>query len=167
MGEDGSLETAPGAERWRGLVSDVVRRARRSAPPGVGVEDKGLSLTLHLRGAPDAGAWAQAFADQEAAATGLALHAARMSVELRPPLRIDKGTVVAGIIGLADVRSAMFVGDDLGDLAAFRALDGVATALRVAVRSPEVPPELVAAADVVVEGPPGVLDLLHALARGR
>jgi len=36
--------------------------------------------------------------------------------------------------------------------------------LRVAVRSEEAPPDLLAAADLVVEGPDGVLDLLRRLA---
>jgi trehalose 6-phosphate phosphatase len=163
---DGTVETAPEAERWRGVVSEVVGRARRAAPSGVGVEDKGLSVTLHVRRAPEAGAWVRVFAEREAGTTGLAVHEARMSVELRPPLGIDKGSVVAGIVGREGVRSAMFVGDDRGDQEAFRALDGLATSLRVAVGSPELPPELAAAADLVVDGPPGVLDLLHALLGG-
>jgi len=160
---DATVETAPGAARWGSVVAGVVRRARLGAPAGVGVEDKGFSVTLHVRGAPEAAGWAQAFAEREAGATGLAVHAARMSVELRPPLAIDKGTVVADVVGLAGVRAAMFIGDDRGDLPAFRALDGVPTALRVAVASPELPPELAAAADLVVGGPSGVLELLRAL----
>jgi len=160
---DGTVEAAPGAEPWRAVVSAVVGRARLMAPAGVGVEDKGMSLTLHFRGAPAAGGWVRSFAEQEAQATGLGLHAARMSVELRPPLDIDKGTVVADVVSRPGVRSAVFVGDDRGDLAAFRALDRLPTSLRVAVRSPEMPPEMPAAADLVVDGPAGVLDLLRGL----
>jgi trehalose 6-phosphate phosphatase len=67
----------------------------------------------------------------------------------------------------AHLEAVMFVGDDTVDLPAFDALDelseqGVAT-LRVAVRSDESPPELLERADVVVDGPPGVLDFLSRL----
>jgi trehalose 6-phosphate phosphatase len=59
-------------------------------------------------------------------------------------------------------------GDDLGDLAAFAAAAQLAAAggdgLRVAVRSAEAPPELLAQADLVVEGPPGLLAFLERLA---
>jgi trehalose 6-phosphate phosphatase len=58
-------------------------------------------------------------------------------------------------------------GDDLGDLPAFAAAAQLAAAggeaLRVAVRSAEAPPALLAAADLVVDGPPGLLDLLRRL----
>ena len=61
-------------------------------------------------------------------------------------------------------------GDDLGDLPAFAALaelagTGVAVA-RVAVVDPESPAEVALAADLVVDGPEGALDLLARLAAG-
>jgi trehalose 6-phosphate phosphatase len=64
--------------------------------------------------------------------------------------------------------AACFFGDDRGDLAAFDALDrlaarGVAT-VQVAVRSGEAPDELLERADLVVDGPEGVLDVLRVLA---
>jgi trehalose 6-phosphate phosphatase len=91
-----------------------------------------------------------------------------MVVELRPPVPVDKGTVVAG---LADgMTAAAFAGDDLGDLAAFRALaqllaDGrVQHVARIAVRSGEEPAELVAAADAAVDGPAALARELRELA---
>ncbi|HEY2429548.1 MAG TPA: trehalose-phosphatase [Acidimicrobiales bacterium] len=161
---DGAVELAEEARPWVPVVASAVARARASAPAGVGVEDKGVSLTLHFRTAPEAEGWVRAFAEQEAAATGLVVEGARMSVELRPPLPVDKGSVVGRLVLDAVVSAACFVGDDRGDVAAFRALDGLPAALRVAVGSDESPPELLAAADVVVEGPAGVLELLSALA---
>jgi trehalose 6-phosphate phosphatase len=142
----------------------VVARVRASAPAGVRVEDKAVSLTIHVRSVPERLPWAREFAARESEVTGLAVHDAKMSVELRPPVSTDKGAVVARLLAGAAVEAACFVGDDLGDLSAFRALDGVPTALRVAVSSAETPPELVDAADIVVDGPGGVLELLRALA---
>ncbi len=60
----------------------------------------------------------------------------------------------------------MFTGDDRGDVAAFDALlrlveqRQLAHALRVAVRSPDTPAELLARADLTVDGPHGAVDLL-------
>jgi trehalose 6-phosphate phosphatase len=65
-------------------------------------------------------------------------------------------------------RAVVVVGDDVGDLPAFAAVAGLEAeghdGLRVAVRSAEVPPDLLAAADLVLEGPAGVLDFLRRLA---
>jgi trehalose-6-phosphatase len=81
---------------------------------------------------------------------------------------VDKGDAVAALV--APHRVAMFAGDDHGDLSAFDALarlrrDGVLDAVvRVAVRSPEEPAELVARTDVGVAGPAGFVSLLAELA---
>lgn len=163
VGDDGVVSVVADAQAWRDAVASVVDRARRTAPPGVGVEDKGVTVTLHVREAPAAAAWVEAFAAAEAERSGLALHRARMSVELRPPLGVDKGAVVEGIVASTGVTTVCFAGDDVGDLSAFAALDAVPTALRVAVGSDEAPPALLAAADIVVDGPAGLLDLLRAL----
>ncbi|MHB8465529.1 MAG: trehalose-phosphatase [Acidimicrobiales bacterium] len=163
VGPDGGVELDAAAEPWRPQVAAVVRAATAAAPDGVGVEDKGASVTLHFRNAPGHQDWVEGFAAEQAERTGLAVYAARASVELRPPLDVDKGTVVTRLVRERALRAACFVGDDHGDLAAFRALDAVEIGVRVAVRSDEAPPELLDAADVIVDGPDGALDLLRSL----
>jgi trehalose 6-phosphate phosphatase len=72
------------------------------------------------------------------------------------------------VIADSGARSVVAAGDDLGDLAAFAAAAQPAAAggdgLRVAVRSAEAPPELLDQTDLVVDGPPGLRDLLERLA---
>ena len=165
--EGGALRRAPEAEAWRGPVAQVVAAARAAlGSEGVAVEDKGASVTVHWRRALRAGPRAQAFALDWAGRTGLVLQPGRRAVELRPPVGIDKGTAVAGLV--AGCRSACFMGDDAGDLAAFAALDRLAeqggVAVRVAVGDEESPPALIAAADLVVRGPAQAVGLLRALA---
>jgi trehalose 6-phosphate phosphatase len=130
------------------------------------VEDKGLTVTVHWRRAPSAEVWARSFAVRTAERTGLLVQPGRMAVELRPPVAADKGAVVDRW-GRGHRAVACF-GDDLGDLPAFAALDRLAAlgaaVARVAVVDGETPPEVAAAADVVVEGPGGALDLLGRLA---
>jgi trehalose 6-phosphate phosphatase len=164
--QGGQVTTDPRAEEWRAVVREVADEAEEQAPPEVFVERKGLSVTLHYRTSPQHAVWARQWADEYAARTGLAVHPARMSVELRPPVHIDKGTVVAE---LAEGLSAVcFLGDDVGDLAAFEALDrlrherGVAV-LKVVVASAEAPQALLDAGDVVVDGPVAALGVLERL----
>jgi len=156
----------PDALEWQPAVEEAARRAQEAAPAGVGVERKGLSVTLHVRNAPQLAGWARSWAEASAAVSGLAVHAGRMSWELRPPVAVDKGTVVADLT--ADSRAACFLGDDIGDLSAFDALDRMAArsgtvVVRVGVRSPEAPPELIERADVLVAGPSGSLAFLRRL----
>jgi trehalose 6-phosphate phosphatase len=165
VGPDGDVRLDPEAEPWRRVVAAVRAEAEREAPPGVGVEDKAVSVTIHWRGSPDAEPWATRFCEEARARHGLDVQAGRMALELRPPIAVDKGTVVDRL--LPGKVAAGYFGDDLGDLPAFAALDrwartGVAVA-KVAVVDEESPPEVAAAADVVVRGPRGAQELLRAL----
>jgi trehalose 6-phosphate phosphatase len=155
----------PDAVPWRSVVSRATDAAVDELPGGVLVEPKGLSLTLHYRTAPEHEGAIHTWAATRAAIDGLVVHSAKMSVELHPPLAIDKGTAVRALV--AGLHGACFVGDDLGDLPAFAALaelraHGLATAT-VAVRSADAPSEVLDAADVVVDGPDGAVDVLRRL----
>ena len=161
----GEIATLPEAEDWRRAVSDVASAAERDAPEGVYVEHKGLTVTIHCRNAPDQAAWARAAAGDARIRTGLAVHRGKMSLELRPPVEVDKGTVVRDLA--AGLDAVLFVGDDMGDLPAFAEMrslrsEGVAT-LSVASGGDETPAEVVEAADLVVDGPGGVVGLLAQL----
>lgn len=163
---DGTVGYVADADHWREVVDAVATGAESELPPGVSVERKGLSTTIHFRLHPDEEDAARRWAEGAASQTGLLLHAGRMSFELRPPLPHDKGLVVAELAsGLTHV---CFLGDDVGDLEAFDALDALeeagATTVRVAVESSESVPELLRRADLVVDGPDGALDVLRELA---
>ena len=165
---DGRRLVDPATTAWQQTVAAAADRAEAELPSGVGVERKGLSVTLHVRVNPEHEPQVKRWAEREAAETGLVVHPARRSWELRPPVATDKGAVVAA---LADgLRAVCFVGDDRGDLPAFAALDRLAArspeflARKIAVSSDEAPPELLLAADRVVNGPTGALALLRELA---
>jgi trehalose 6-phosphate phosphatase len=84
-------------------------------------------------------------------------------LELRPPVEADKGTAVRALLAERGLRRALYAGDDTTDLDAFRGLDGLEVAVRVAVASTEGPAELREAADVVVASPHELLELLKTL----
>jgi trehalose 6-phosphate phosphatase len=165
---DGVARTHPAAEPWRDVVASVAADALATGPDGIDVERKGLSLTLHHRRRPDLAGPALEWATAAAQRSGLELRRAKMSLELHPPIAVDKGTVVTE---RSDAMTAVaYLGDDVGDLPAFAALDalaarGVAT-LKVAVRTPESDPAVLAGADLAVDGPNGALALLRALLDG-
>lgn len=155
----------PQGGSWREVVDDVTAMARARGPEGMRVEPKGLSLTLHYRGRPEVEPDVRAFAETLAVRSGLECRPARMSFELHPPIPLNKGTAV---LGLAEGLDAVaFLGDDVGDIKAFDALDELASrgvsVLRVAVGSSESVPDLIDRADLVVDGPPGALAFVQSL----
>ncbi|HAS08965.1 MAG TPA: trehalose-phosphatase, partial [Acidimicrobiaceae bacterium] len=83
-----------------------------------------------------------------------------------PPLAVDKGT---SVLALSEGCSTVaYLGDDLGDLPAFAALDQLAeggvTTCKVAIASDELHDDVAAAADLVLDGPQAVLAALGPLA---
>jgi trehalose 6-phosphate phosphatase len=164
--EGSEVRIDPGVLPWLPIVAAAREAAERSAPPGVGIEDKTVSVTIHWRNSPGASGWATGFAESQSDRVGLRLRFGRMSVELMPPVEVDKGTVVAALA--AGSKAACFFGDDLGDLDAFKALGRLARqgtkSVKVAVGDEESPPEVLAAADLLVAGPSEACRLLRALA---
>jgi len=158
----------PQAGAWREVVNDVVAVSIGRGPDGMRVESKGLSITLHYRTRPDVAEEVRRWAEVQASRSGLQVRPAKMSVELHPPLAVDKGTTLVELCHAASVTAACYVGDDVGDLPAFDGLDRLAEegihTVRVAVTGPETPVALTARADLTVDGASGVLAFLESLA---
>ena len=168
-----------GAQRWSAgtltspppLPAIAVARERLPAllaAEGAHVEDKGLALVVHTRPCADpSGALARLTAPvrELAAATGLEVHPGRLVLEVRPP-GFDKRGALRSLCDPAP-SAVLFAGDDVGDLPAYDAVDelrasGVPGVL-VCSASDEGPAELRARADIVVDGPGGVVALLETL----
>jgi trehalose 6-phosphate phosphatase len=159
VGEHG-LELEPAALEWR----DRLHRFAATVDWD-DIEPKPLSLTFHYRRAEDEEEALRLLRAVAARAEheGLVPRFGRKVLELRPPVGAHKGTAVAHLLGERGLGRALYAGDDTTDLDAFRALAGLELGVRVAVASPEGPPELREAADVVVGGPVELLGLLKAL----
>ena len=144
---------------------------QRLAAGGLRLEEKGATLSVHARGAPDPAAAALLLREvaREAAAHGLVTTTGREVLEVRPPVRVDKGTAVTALLAGAGARAALYVGDDRTDADAWRALRALRDsgaldhAVALAVASAEVPAEVREAADAEVDGPAGALEALRAL----
>jgi trehalose 6-phosphate phosphatase len=167
---DGTLESPPsqpGVQAARAELPGLLAGA--GAPDGTRIEDKGHAVAVHTRQAADP----QAALDRLrgplgglAARHGLAVEPGRMVIELRPP-GMDKGQALHTLVQQRGPSAVMFCGDDLGDAAAFgavRALRGQGVpGLTVFSGSAEVT-ALAERADLVVDGPDGVVALLGSLA---
>lgn len=169
-----SVDVDPEVAEWAARVQAFAREAFDDELQRLRVreEDKDAIAAFHWRGAPDeaaAEAAVRAIAVR-AEAEGLGTHWGRKVLEVRPPVRMDKGRGIERLLGDLGLDVALYAGDDVTDLDAFRGLramvaDGrLGQAVCVGVRSDETPPELEAEADLLVEGPPGVRELLSALA---
>ena len=167
---DGALESPPpppGVEAARAELPGLLAGA--GAPDGTRIEDKGHAVAVHTRQAADPQAaldrLREPLADL-AARHRLAVEPGRMVIELRP-LGMDKGQALRTLVQQRRRSAVVFCGDDLGDVAAFdavRALRGQGVpGLTVFSGSAEVT-ALAEAADLVVDGPDGVVALLASLA---
>jgi trehalose 6-phosphate phosphatase len=144
----------------------------RLAAGDLRLEEKGATLSFHARGARDPVAADLLLREiaAEARERGLVPTGGREVLEVRPPVRIHKGTAVRALLAGVGARAALYVGDDRTDADAWRALRAMRDegalddAVGVAVTSAEVPPEVREAADVEVDGPAGALAVLRLLA---
>jgi trehalose 6-phosphate phosphatase len=175
-----------GAERWDAVSGTVTAPAphpgvaavraelpgfldRIGAWRGTWIEEKGRAVAVHTRRAEDPQAAFEALREplaELAGRHGLIVEPGRMVLELRPP-GMDKGVALMEYIREIGAEAVLYAGDDLGDLPAFAAVDKLRSdgvpGLLVCSGSSEVG-ELAERADLVVDGPSGVVHLLAALA---
>ncbi|MFB4274832.1 MULTISPECIES: trehalose-phosphatase [unclassified Nonomuraea] len=161
---DGRVRTDAGAQPWAPVMARLVADAARELPGEVLVEDKALLVALHYRAVPALRGAVERWASDKAAELGLREQYGRMVVELRPPVELDKGTVIER--ETETLTRAWYFGDDLSDGRAFDALRGreerdpAFLGVRVAVANGETGDELARRADFTVESPEDTPDLL-------
>jgi trehalose 6-phosphate phosphatase len=128
-------------------------------------ENKQLTASLHYRGSANEDAAHATLEDVKARAEheGFVARFGRKVLEVLPPLDVHKGTAVRQLLAERTLDRALYAGDDTTDLDGFRALDGLAVSVRVAVVSDEGPAELREAADLTVRGPEELVPLLRRL----
>ena len=158
VGEHG-LELDPDADAWRERIRSFAARA--SWP----VEEKPLTAAFHYRTAPDREAARRKLeqVEADARADGFRTRWGRLVLEVLPPIDASKRTAVTHLLSQTGLRRALYAGDDTTDLDAFAALDELELAVRVAISSPEAPAALRERADVVLDSPAALVDLLAEL----
>ncbi|KPM53216.1 trehalose-phosphatase [Frankia sp. CcI49] len=165
-GQTTSPEPLPGVGTLRGALTEALQ----DAPAGTSVEDKQHALVVHVRRTADPDATLAALTpalSRLAQDHGLEAAPGKRVLELRPPGH-DKGRALRALVAERGARSVLVAGDDLGDLPAFEAVDELRASgvggVTVCSDSPEVPDALRLRADLVVDGPAGMVTLLEVLA---
>jgi trehalose 6-phosphate phosphatase len=171
---DGTYIVLPAAEPYQHPIAELLARLGRELLPrfpGLRMEPKGATASIHVRGTQDPGL-AEEVVYSKAAATagifGLRVTRGKLVIELRPPIAVDKGTAVADVIRDKGLQSAFYLGDDRTDIDAFRALRrltaaGTCRGVSVAVLHLDAPPDLADEADVAlpsIEAVPAFISLL-------
>jgi trehalose 6-phosphate phosphatase len=178
IGNHGLEERDDGASRIVQAAQPYVDRLRRAGDavealplvhtPGIAIERKQATVSVHFRKAVDpsaTGAALQPALQEIAVREQLELQPGRLVWELRPPIGIDKGEVLRRLAAAMHPAAIVYAGDDRTDASAFSALKQIASVrtLAVGVRSAEVPDDVFADCDVMVDGVPGVTQLLAQL----
>ena len=173
-----------GNERWtstdrrvispkppRGLATfmgGLPRLLREGDAAGAWVEEKGLAVAVHTRRLDDPQAAFERLLPvltEAARSNGLEVEPGRAVIEVRAP-GMHKGAAVRTLTEELGARAFVFCGDDLGDLEAFKAVEelrGKEFAGLLVCSGSEEQGALAELADVVVDGPSGVLELLREL----
>ena len=172
---DGRLEVRDEAIEHAPAIHAIAERLRRSpAAPGLLVEDKGVSASLHYRLSPEPER-ARALILEELArspeAKGMVITEGKLVVEVRPPVRVDKGTSLTELAHEHGLRSMICLGDDTTDVDAFVALhalaaEGACDGLAIGVLgSDNTPAAVEREADLLLRGVGEVEELLEWMAR--
>lgn len=157
-----ALAVAPEGEPYLADVAvalDHIEQTLGPHIPGLLVERKGVTGSIHLRRTEEPIAAEAAVMRELArsdAARRLRVTRGKMIVEVRPPVAVDKGVAVAALIEERDLRGALYLGDDLTDIDAFRVVrrlteTGVSAGAAIAVLHADSPPGLAEEADVALE----------------
>jgi trehalose-phosphatase len=165
---DGGVEIELAAADYADVMARVADRLAPvvAAVPGARLENKIWTLSVHYRQVA-AGSVAdfRSAVGNIVADEGLTVRDGKQVIEVRPPVPVDKGTAVVGLVrrlsgraGLAGA-SVLFAGDDVTDEDAFRALRAQVPGA-VTVRVGDAEDGRVSAAEYRVDDPAALRELL-------
>jgi trehalose 6-phosphate phosphatase len=158
--QDGHVEIAPAAAAYRPALEAAAAAVHNHLVPGMFVEDKGATLSIHYRQTADPLASAERLAallPEIAREHNLKVFRGNMIFELRPPVGIDKGSAFRQLVETHRLNAAVYLGDDTTDVDALRMArrlrdSGTCYALGLGVESDHMPPALRDHADLLLSG---------------
>lgn len=162
--QDGGVQVDPEIAAYRDAVSATLAELEPHMLPGMRVEDKNVTASVHYRQAEDHAAVQTEFGpriEQTVKKHGLTLFKGRQVYEVRPPVKVNKGTAFAGLVREFKLDAAFYIGDDTTDADALRVArqlreQGVCHAVAIGVESADMPQVVVDESDVLVAGVPDV-----------
>ncbi len=165
---DGRVEAVSEVAAYQDALHAALVALRALTMPGLFVEDKGVTLSVHYRQTAQPEQAAARLRPTVAAIAneaGLRLVEGRMVFELRPPLEVDKGSAFRSLVAQYALDGAVYLGDDTTDADALRAArslrnSGACYALGLGVVSDDTPAVVAASADLLLDGIHDVEDFL-------
>jgi trehalose 6-phosphate phosphatase len=172
---EGRIEVLPEVSASRPAIEAAIEAAAKIQVPGLWVEDKGATISVHYRQTENPTAIRasyQSVVRAIAVENGLNFSEGQMVFELRPPLNYDKGSAFRELVSKHELDGALYLGDDITDLAALKAArdlkqDGVCFALGVGVVTEGGPEAVRENADLYAQGVPDVEALFSWLLNAR
>jgi trehalose 6-phosphate phosphatase len=155
--QDGTVRLAEALETYPTKVTAAIDELSAALDlAGLLLENKTVGLSIHYRRCPDAQVARRLILNAMAtsqAARDFRVHEGKMVVELRPPVEVNKGAAVEGLVRAYGLRAGIYVGDDSSDVDAFHAMhaDGL-KGLAVGVIGPETPQRVAEEADLTLNG---------------
>ncbi len=164
-----------GLERWVGSHSEFVKDAQDYPPvieavtkelspllaiEGLSIKNKVVTISIHYRLCPDpqsAERHILAKIENSPHIRGLRIIPGRMAIDLIPPVKADKGTATLDLIRENNLRGGVYLGDDLTDIDAFRAIHAACRDLdfqgfAIGIISQEMPEKLADEAGLTLKG---------------
>ncbi|MFC1925757.1 trehalose-phosphatase [Chloroflexota bacterium] len=157
---EGEIELCNDAGRYSVLIEDTLQDLKPlSENSGIYFENKGSTASIHYRLCRDhEAARKQIFAAlaNSPSAGDLRITPGRVAVDLHPPIEVNKGSAVRDLIREYQLRAAFYLGDDVSDLDAFRAIKEAETpdfhGICIGVIDEETLPGVEAGADFTLYG---------------
>jgi trehalose 6-phosphate phosphatase len=159
--EEGEVKLREGAEPYLQRIAAVLQELSSRLPEEeLFLENKGVTLAIHYRCATKPEATQKAIQEALAdipAVRGLRIALGRKVVELCPPVEVDKGLALKELVGKYQLAAVVYLGDDLTDVDAFRALHSLCReqplqGIAIGVVEEETPSEVLAEADFCLRG---------------
>ena len=132
-----------------------------SSIEGVSIQDKGVTATIHYRLCPEPQSAERqiltALENSPHVKSLRIMQEGKYAINLLPPVNADKGTALLNLIREYSLRGGIYLGDDITDIYAFRAIRAAARDLdfqgfAIAITGPEMPEELEAEVDFTLNG---------------
>ncbi len=153
------------AERWRSSASRLARDAEALVTTqglvGCVIEFKDLAVSIHYRGAPEAGSRLIDWARTAAPRRGFEANLGRMVVELRPK-EVSKSNALRQIVAEQGLQWVLVAGDDQADVEMMRTARELLgnNSLSLGIESAEEPSEMKDVADFRVGSPEQLVETL-------
>jgi len=158
---NGHSELSPDARSYLAVINSVVEELSPVLSiEGMFIEHKGITATVHYRRCPDpklAEKHILAAVQNSPQARKLQVIPGRKAINLLPPVKVSKGTATLNLIREYKLHSGIYLGDDVTDIDAFRAIHASPRGLdfqglAIGITSEETPERLTKEVDFTLNG---------------